>query len=333
LLRVDLSVGDLADTHFAISPLFETVAALRVLRDPGRHAFHLPWVGWARAQLEAESLALPRLWPLLVDTESQPEVLLPAPSTSLPALAEELEGLQELTRPQLRGSVTRVFGEDPPDAARDLLARPRTELRALAGEIAAAFERLLAPHWAPMRALLEADIVHRARALSEVGAAGMFADLHSRLVWRTDHLVLLDPTPSDGPEQTATLGPGGLVLSPSVFIWPELYIKSRTVTRTTVRYPVRGIGLLWDQAAKPTSAGLARLLGRRRAEILQLLQAPRGTGQLAQQLRISDAAASQHLTVLRQAGLITTTELGRNRLHATSELGRQLIAESEQGAG
>jgi DNA-binding transcriptional ArsR family regulator len=73
-------------------------------------------------------------------------------------------------------------------------------------------------------------------------------------------------------------------------------------------------------------------LGRRRAEILQLLQAPHGTGQLARQLRITDAAASQHLSILRQAGLITTTELGRNRLHATSELGRQLIAQNGTGS-
>jgi DNA-binding HxlR family transcriptional regulator len=328
VLRVDLNVGDLADTHFAISPLFETVAALRVLRDPGRHAFHLPWVRWARAKLEAEPLALPRLWRLLVETRSQPEVLLPAPATRLPTLSEELERLLDVTRRQLQGSLTRVFGDDPPDAAQALLARPRPELRRLAEEITVAFDRLLAPHWSRMQALLEADIVHRARALAEVGAAGMFAELHSRLVWRTDHLVLLDPAPSGGPAQTVTLGPGGLVLSPSVFIWPELYIKSRTVTRTTVRYPVRGIGLLWEEGATPTSASLTRLLGRRRADILQRLLAPHGTGQLARQLGITDAAASQHLSVLRQAGLITTTELGRNRLHATSELGRQLIAQT-----
>jgi DNA-binding transcriptional ArsR family regulator len=326
MLRVDLSVGDLADTHFAVSPLFETVAALRVLRDPGRHAFHLPWVRWAQSELAADPLALPRLWPLLVEPWRQPEVLLPAPGTRLPSLSEELDRLRALTRLQLRGSLERVFGRDPPDAAQALLARPRTELRRLAAELASAFDRLLAPHWARMQALLEADIVHRARALAEVGAARMFAELHSRLAWKTDHLVLLDPASSGGPAQTVTLGPGGLVLVPSVFIWPELYIKSRTVTRTTIRYPVRGIGLLWNDGAKPTSAGLTRLLGRRRAEVLELLRAPQGTGQLARRLGITDAAVSQHLSVLREAGLVTTTELGRNRLHATSELGRRLIS-------
>jgi DNA-binding transcriptional ArsR family regulator len=329
VLRVDLSVGDLADTHFAISPLFETVAALRALRDPGRHAFHLPWVRSVRAELERQPLGLPRLWPLLVEPAWQPEVLLPAPRTRLPSLAEELERLRAIPPAQLRESLSRVFGNRPPEAARALAARPRRELRLLAEEFTAAFDRILAADWPRLRTLLEADIVHRARALAESGAARMFADLHPRLTWHGDHLVLLDKPPASGGRvRTATLGPGGLVLSPSVFIWPELYIKSRTITRTTVRYPVRGIALLWDDGPRPPSDALTRLLGRRRAELIELLQAPQGTRELARRTGVTDAAISQHLTVLRQAGLVTTTQLGRNRLHATSKLGRDLLARS-----
>lgn len=327
MLRVDLSVGDLAETHFAISPLFETVAALRALRDPGRHAFHLPWVRWARSELERQPLALPRLWPLLVKPPRQPEVLLPAPRTRLPSLSEELERLQDSSAAQIRASLARTFGGSPPDPAQSLAARPRRELRLLAREIAAAFERVLAPHWPRIQALLEADIVHRARALAESGAARMFADLHPRLSWRGDHLVLLDHTPgSVGPMRTVTLAPGGLMLLPSVFIWPELYIKSRTATRTTVRYPVRGIGVLWDDGPGRPAGRLARLLGQRRAELIDLLQSPQGTNDLARRLGVTDAAISQHLTILRAAGLVTTTQLGRNRLHATSQLGQELLA-------
>ena len=35
---------DLLRTRFAISPLFELAASVRVLRDPGGHSVHLPWV-------------------------------------------------------------------------------------------------------------------------------------------------------------------------------------------------------------------------------------------------------------------------------------------------
>ena len=43
---------DLLRTRFAISPLFELVASVRVLRDPGAHSVHVPWVREARARLE-----------------------------------------------------------------------------------------------------------------------------------------------------------------------------------------------------------------------------------------------------------------------------------------
>jgi hypothetical protein len=42
---------DLLRTRFAISPLFELAASVRVLRDPGGHSVHLPWVREARARL------------------------------------------------------------------------------------------------------------------------------------------------------------------------------------------------------------------------------------------------------------------------------------------
>ena len=34
---------DLLRTRFAVSPLFELAASVRVLRDPGAHSVHLPW--------------------------------------------------------------------------------------------------------------------------------------------------------------------------------------------------------------------------------------------------------------------------------------------------
>lgn len=59
------------------------------------------------------------------------------------ALAEEIERLQDLTRPQLQESLTRVFGDDPPDAPRALLARPRARAR---GRGASADTELVG-HW------------------------------------------------------------------------------------------------------------------------------------------------------------------------------------------
>lgn len=44
------------------------------------------------------------------------------------------------------------------------------------------------------------------------------------------------------------VGPDGLVLMPSVFIWPDWSVKKMTSTQTTLLYPARGAGCVWDEA-------------------------------------------------------------------------------------
>jgi DNA-binding transcriptional ArsR family regulator len=323
-VRVDLSAADLAATHFSISPLFETIEALRTLREPGRHALHLPWVRWAQHELKSTPLELPRVWPLLIEPYRQPEFLMPAPSTRLPELHEELRQLCLTRTEQVRANLARTFPRSPPPAADALAADPRRELRRIASEIENAFQRLLAPHWERMRALLDADIVHRARTLANAGAARMFEELHTGVSWRTDHLLLTDADGIQGDPAVASVRPGGLVLEPSVFIWPKLYVKRQTVTRTTVRYPARGIGVLWDPAPATANA-IAKLLGQRRAHLLLLLRAPHTTAELARRLHVTPSAISQHLSALGDAGLIDSEQLGRQRLHMTSQLGQRLL--------
>jgi len=43
---------DPARTRFVVSPLFETMAALRVLLEPQRHKYHLPWLDAVRPELD-----------------------------------------------------------------------------------------------------------------------------------------------------------------------------------------------------------------------------------------------------------------------------------------
>ena len=50
---------DVAKTRFAISPLWETAAAIRALRDPSVGSLHLPWVKRIRPHLKELDLSLP----------------------------------------------------------------------------------------------------------------------------------------------------------------------------------------------------------------------------------------------------------------------------------
>ena len=73
---------DLLRTRFAISPLFELAASLRVLRDPGGHSVHLPWAREARARLAGLDYSL--LDALHPSGPYAPDFVAPPPQTPLP---------------------------------------------------------------------------------------------------------------------------------------------------------------------------------------------------------------------------------------------------------
>jgi 1-aminocyclopropane-1-carboxylate deaminase len=69
----------------------------------------------------------------------------------------------------------------------------------------------------------------------------------------------------------------------------------------------------------------AALVGRNRAAVLRTIADGCSTTELADRVGISLAAASQHASVLRDAGLITTHRRGSAVLHVLTPLGAELL--------
>lgn len=321
-MTVDIGVAELAATRFAISPLSETVSCLQLLRGVDAGAVHLRWLRWATDELAERSLDLSHTWPLLKsDRGSWPAFLVPAPVDAGGSIDDDLAALRRTSARYVRASLRRVFGDDLPGPAASLAARPAAGLRVVADELRAAHDRLVAPHWPRIRAVLDADVAHRARRLAAGGAAALFADLHPDLRWDDGRLTLRNPT-----DRAAALGPGGLVLIPVVLGPPCVLIKLHTSTQTTVRYPARGVGTLWTAGTRPAGEGVVRLLGRARAELLEALRSPATTTDLARALGVTPSAVSQHLAVLRDSGLVARERSGRHVLYMTTALGTALAA-------
>jgi DNA-binding transcriptional ArsR family regulator len=321
-LTVDLDVSELAGTRFAISPLSETVSGLQQLGGLGRQEINLRWLRWASDELAVRPLRLSLTWPLLVnDRPSWPQFLVPAPAGAETTIEEDLAAMRRTTARQVRASLRRVFGDDPPDSAAELAARPAAGLRAIAAELRAAHDRLIAPHWSRIRAVLDADIAYRARRLTAGGVERLFADLHPDLHWHDGRLTL----ERWAGDRVVRPAPGGLVLLPVVLGTPYVLIKGNTTTQTTVRYPARGVGALWTAGTRPVSGSLVRLLGRARAELLDALRSPATTTDLARALNVSPSAVSQHLRVLRDSGLVAGERRGREVLYRTTERGLALL--------
>ncbi|WP_449063465.1 DUF5937 family protein [Planomonospora algeriensis] len=325
-LTVDLGVAELAATRLAISPLSETVAGLQQLSGRYRNPLHLRWLRWASDELATRPLELPRTWPLLVnDRPSWPEFLVPAPLSAAASIDDDLAALQATTPRQVRASLRRVFGEELPDAAAALAVHPVAGLRVIAAELRVAHERLIAPHWPRIRAVLDADVIHRAQQLAAGGAEKLFAGLHPDLRWCDGRLLLQGAHWRAG--HMVDRGPGGLVLLPVVLGPPHVMIKKSTSTQTTVRYPARGVGALWTAGTQPPAGSAVRLLGRARAELLEALRSPSTTTELARALGVTPSAVSQHLGVLHGSGLVARERSGRTVVYRTTTLGASLIGD------
>jgi DNA-binding transcriptional ArsR family regulator len=61
--------------------------------------------------------------------------------------------------------------------------------------------------------------------------------------------------------------------------------------------------------------------GTRRAIVERLAERPRAVGDLARELPVSQPAVSQHLKVLKAAGLVTDRAAGTRRIYRPDSLG------------
>jgi len=333
-LVISLDVAELAATRFAASPLCETIRAVQLLAKPQPASVNRPWLDWARHQLDRRPLRVPRLWPLITGLPSYPEFLIPAPATQWPAFTDELARLAAAAAEPVRASLCRVFGEGPwPDSARELFERPRKSLREITAELAECHERLIAPHWERIRAVLDADIAYRTGMLASGGARHLFADMHPDLNWAAGSLTLSDPD-----EEAAVFhvqkGPDGVVLIPCVFAWPEVSVSKATSTQTVLLYPARGAANVWSRLGDDGISGTPaeHLLGVPRARLLSALRSPATTTTLARQLGVTPSAVSQHLAFLHRGQLVQRQRRGRAVLYQTSELGLALLGSAPIGS-
>jgi DNA-binding transcriptional ArsR family regulator len=342
LLVLELDVADLAATRFAISPLGETIRAVQLLAGRDTPAANMPWMRWARRELDWRPLRLPRLWPLIVNgLPNFPEFLVPAPEVRMPEFGAELARVRAVPAAAVRASLRRVWEAHPwPESARELDARPQESLAEIAAELGECHDRLIAPHWERIRPVLEADIAYRAGLLAGGGARSLFADLHPDLRWSGGTLTLADYEQGPSPVKVM-LGPDGVVLVPSVFHWPDVSLNLATSTQTILLYPARGSATVWEgtvwegtgwggEVREGTGAdgreeAAEALLGAPRVRLLSALRSPATTTALARRLGVTPSAVSQHLAVLHRGGLVDKRRSGRVVLYQTTALGLALL--------
>ncbi|MFJ8670603.1 DUF5937 family protein [Streptomyces sp. NPDC093589] len=326
-MPLDLRFGadDLLRIRFAISPLCETHEALRTLRRAHRHAYHLPWL--RRMRETVAGLDLSPLW-LFMPYPSPgytPDFLGRPPGSPLAGFDEELARLRAtdpgVARAEMAKSLACTPGAAGSPAGRAALADPARAVQQLADVTERAWHALLAPYWPRLRALLEAEIAYRSRQLAGGGLQRLFAGLDPRLSWSGGTLTVRTSAEF---AQLQDLDGRGVLLLPSVFVWPDVVSGFDPPWQPTVIYPARGIGGLWTEPE--ADAALVRLLGANRAAVLAALDEPASTSALAHRLGLAPSSVSAHLSVLRDAGLLASRRHGHQVLYARTPLGGALAA-------
>lgn len=117
----------------------------------------------------------------------------------------------------------------------------------------------------------------------------------------------------------------GLLLIPSVFVWPGLFHRTDSPGPPIITYPVRAIATLWEQSAGPAPEAVAAVIGRSRALLLEQLVNPTSTADLSRRTGLSPASVSEQLTILLSAGLVTKNRVGRAVLYARSRRANTLL--------
>lgn len=316
-----LAPGDISAIRFGVSPGHELCHAVRVLQRPEEHPLQWGWLRAVRAGVPREPLEL--LAVLIGERGYFPDFLTTAPTWDLDP-AEEARRLREVPpgpmAVDLRKMVARSTGARQQALLR-MLDDPARARAMIADAWLEAWAALLAPVWTQLERILRADIAVRARRIATDGLAGMVGGLHHSVEWHDDavrvelrlHSEVLDCRGS------------GIVLVPSVLGGLGCSVLTEPPAQPTLFYPAQGVSERWATDATALADALGALLGPARATILLASHAPRTTSQVAADTGLAVSTASHHLTVLRDAGLVTSRREGARMLHLRTPLGEAIV--------
>lgn len=329
MLRILFSGEDLARTRVAPAPdpVWELVLSLHLLQDGGRDGLIGDWRREVHGILRRDGrlAAMHLLLELNPPHNYFPDFLTPWEGRY--GLDAGLEAVRATPKARLRRDLSLLAQQRSLPAQAAGLARGEPDmLRQLTAAMAEYGRVAIDPYHGWLRAAIDADRAYRAGALLDGGTHGLLASLRPVARWDGEVLSIPDyPSTRD-----LHLGGRGLWLVPSFFCDRVPVTLVDPTLPPVLVYPVDRLGGLRHARPPAQRQALGALLGRTRAAVLAAAGGGSSTGEIARRLHISPAAASQHASVLRNAGLLVTRRDGNTVRHTLTPLGVAMLEGTQQ---
>jgi DNA-binding transcriptional ArsR family regulator len=332
VLRIHCTARDLETIRIAHrpDPLWEIVCSLCRLQDrDGRIAFG----GWrreatGRIRRGGEARDAVRALCDLVPPRSPyfPDFLTPPTVPGTGGVHVGIDRVMSTPRSRLRTEIGLLTINAGVPAAADALARGEVAaLERLGSDLLTYHEVFIGSLWQRIETAVAADVAWRSGALATGGIRALLETFRPMISWQAPVMEVDYPADRD-----LRLEGRGLLLVPSYFCWRRPVSLFDETLLPVLVYPVDKT-VVPDAPVAPDQ--LARLLGPTRAALLYETAA-RGfasTSALAGTVVVSVPSASQQLSVLREAGLVTSRRDGKYVLHSVTPLGLRLLG-SRAGA-
>lgn len=299
--------------------MWELSQSLRLfVHAPATAPAHGEWLPQARRAVDPQ--LSPLLCALMPNPFWYPDFLSPSPGSRPRSLKTELRAVEAMSGNGIRAEIAATSDARPPAVLARILSRSDAG-PVLAKALEAYWQQAVASDWPRIKRVLAADLAFRADELAAHGLHAMLNNVHRRIAY--DGRVLSLDLPRH--EGSRRVDADGLALVPCAFGTPEVLVVAAQPHPVTIGYPPRGVAALWHAPTPPVGTAPAALMGRNRAEILALVGRPMSSGEIAEQTRLTAAAVSRHLAVLRASGLVETRKSGRTTLSVRTSLGSDLL--------
>jgi DNA-binding transcriptional ArsR family regulator len=322
-LRIHFTCDDLARTIVAPEPdpLWEVLLSLHLLQTDDDQPLFGRWRRHVRRRLQASDR---RLLDLAPPDGYSPDFLTPAESAE--GFEQGLAAIEQTPTARLAAELARLVarGQLSPWmwslAAGDSMAR-----RELVDSIRRYHRIAVAPYWTAIRREVHRDLAIRSRAALTGGFTGFAGQLHPDIRWSPPRLEVR----AGRMDRDIDLAGRSLRIVPSIFCRQHPIMLGDPRLPQVLVHPVDPDPTWVDEQARGLARdgrALAALLGRTRAAVLgSVAEDGCSTSELARRLGISPASASEHASVLHQAGLIRTYRVGAAVRHTLSPTGAELV--------